>query len=104
MEKTNVLHNKQHQIGSDGHHLETNVNAEQEQTVAEMWYKFFKENGKVYRSLIVKIGGEEIWFPAEERVHLKHISEKSLERLNQDTWNERILSHPLPTMWMKTGL
>lgn len=64
---------------------------------AEMWYVFFKENGKVYRYLKVQIDDMELCFPAEERPALKMISEKALERLNQDSWNERTVSQPLPS-------
>lgn len=71
---------------------------------AEMWYTYFKENGKTYRYMRVKIGEVEICFPAELRPQLAMISEKGLERINQDSWNERTISQPLPTMWMKTGL
>jgi len=73
-------------------------------TTAEMWYTYFKENGKVYRYLRVKVGEIEICFPAEHRPQLAAINEKALERINQDAWSERTLSQPLPTTWMKTGL
>lgn len=71
---------------------------------AEMWYTFFRENGKTYRYLRVKIENMEIAFPAEERPALKMISEKAIERTNKDAWNERTVSLPLPTLWTKTGL
>lgn len=77
---------------------------EPELKMAEMWYTYYKENGKTYRYLRVKIGETEICFPAEHRPQLQMISKKALERINQDSWNERTLSQPLPTAWMKTGL
>lgn len=69
--------------------------------VAEMWYTFFRENGKVYRYLRVKIEEMEIAFPAEERPALRMISEKALERANKEAWNERTVSQPLPTQWTR---
>jgi len=71
--------------------------AEALKPTAEMWYVFFRENGKVYRYLKVQIEDVELCFPAEERPALRVISEKALERLNQDSWNERTVSQPLPS-------
>lgn len=70
------------------------------------WYNYFRENGKMYKQLQCKISGEiePLQFPPTELPELRLMSDKGLNLLNQEAWNKRTVSEPLPTTWMKTGL
>jgi len=47
--------------------------------------------------------GTIIDFPPQELIGSNHMSEKAIWAKNQRAWNERTISLPLPTTWMKTG-
>ncbi|AXH78020.1 MAG: hypothetical protein [Microviridae sp.] len=79
----------------------------EDEQFAKMWWTYFRsEDGKgVQRYITVELpDGVTICFPAEKRPGLIHISDAALERKNKESWNERTVSLPLPTSWMKTGL
>ena len=79
------------------------IDAPQSQTATEStltaWYNYFRKDGKVYKQLQCRISGgmEPIQFAPSELPQLRLISDKALNLLNQEAWNERTISEPLPT-------
>jgi len=80
---------------------------EEDKQFAKMWWTYFRSEDEkgVQRYMTVELpDGVTICFPAEKRPGLINITNKALEQKNKESWNERIVSLPLPTSWMKTGL